>query len=257
VIALTDDGNFVGYDAAFGYTNSIRVVPGEAMSSFYGYRQIGVYTDAADVAASAKWAAGGSVPGDVKYADINGDGKIDASDIVNIGSPLPKFTYGITNRFDYKNFNFSFLFHGVYGNKVLNSSDRYTDYYNGSFNVRTNALNRWRSATDPGDGMTPRAAVTNPSSTTVVSTRNIFDGSYLRLRNITLGYTLTGNTLKVLHVNSLRVFLSAENVATFTKYFGYNPEVNVWAGSPAPRYGVDQGTYPLPRTFSFGLNVGF
>jgi len=257
VIALTDDGNFVGYDAAFGYTNSIRVVPGEAMSSFYGYRQIGVYTDAADVAASAKWAAGGSVPGDVKYADINGDGKIDASDIVNIGSPLPKFTYGITNRFDYKNFNFSFLFQGVYGNKVLNSSDRYTDYYNGSFNVRTNALNRWRSATDPGDGMTPRAAVTNPSSTTVVSTRNIFDGSYLRLRNITLGYTLTGNALKVLHVNSLRMFLSAENVATFTKYFGYNPEVNVWAGSPAPRYGVDQGTYPLPRTFSFGLNVGF
>ena len=257
VIALTDDGNFVGYDAAFGYTNSIRVVPGEAMSSFYGYKQIGVYTDATDVAASAKWAAGGSVPGDVKYADINGDGKIDASDIVNIGSPLPKFTYGMTNKFDYKNFTFSFLFQGMYGNKVLNSADRYTDYYNGSFNVRTNALNRWRSATDPGDGMTPRAAVTNPSSTTVVSTRNIFDGSYLRLRNITLGYTLTGNTLKILRVNSARVFLSAENVATFTNYFGYNPEVNVWAASPAPRYGVDQGTYPLPRTFSLGLNIGF
>ncbi|EHQ30759.1 SusC/RagA family TonB-linked outer membrane protein [Mucilaginibacter paludis] len=257
VIALTDDGNFVGYDAAFGYTNSIRVVPGQAMSSFYGYRQIGVYKDAADVAASAKWAAGGSVPGDVKYADVNGDGKIDASDIVNIGSPLPKFTYGITNRFDYKSFTFSFLFQGTYGNQVLNSADRYTDYYNGSFNVRTNALNRWRSATDQGDGMTPRAAATNPSSTTVVSTRNIFDGSYLRLRNVTLGYVLTGNLLKVLHVNTARVFLSAENVATFTKYFGYNPEVNVWAGSPAPRYGVDQGTYPLPRTFSFGLNIGF
>jgi TonB-linked SusC/RagA family outer membrane protein len=257
VIALTDDGNFVGYDAAFGYTNSIRVVPGEAMSSFYGYRQIGVYKDAADVAASAKWAAGGSVPGDVKYDDVLKDGKIDASDIVNIGSPLPKFTYGMSNRFDYKSFTFSFLFQGSYGNKVLNTSDRYTDYYNGSFNVRTNALNRWRSADDPGDGFTPRAAVTNPSSTTVVSTRNIFDGSYLRLRNITLGYALTGKTLKLLKINSARVFLSAENVATFTKYFGYNPEVNVWAGSPAPRYGVDQGTYPLPRTVSFGLNVGF
>ncbi|MES2277562.1 MAG: TonB-dependent receptor [Bacteroidota bacterium] len=257
VLALTDDGNFVGYDAAFGYTNSIRVVPGEAMSSFYGYRQIGVYKDAADVAASAKWASGGSVPGDVKYADINGDGKIDASDIVNIGSPLPKFNYGMTNRFDYKNFTFSFLFQGTYGNKVLNSSDRYTDYYNGSFNVRTNALNRWRSATDPGDGMTPRAAVTNPSSTTVVSTRNIFDGSYLRLRNVTFGYSLTGHTLKTLGLSSARIFVTAENLATFTKYFGYNPEVNVWAGSPAPRYGVDQGTYPIARTFSLGLNVGF
>jgi TonB-linked SusC/RagA family outer membrane protein len=257
VISLTDDGSFVGYDAAFGYTNSIRVVPGEAMSSFYGYKQIGVYKDAADVAASAKWASGGSVPGDVKYADINGDGKIDASDIVNIGSPLPKFTYGITNRFDYKSFSLSFLFQGVYGNKVLNSSDRYTDYYNGSFNVRTNALNRWRSATDQGDGMTPRAAVTNPSSTTVVSTRNIFDGSYLRLRNINLGYSLTGRALKALNISSARIFISAENVATFTKYFGYNPEVNVWAASPQPRFGVDQGTYPLPRTFSLGLNIGF
>ncbi|NOW93370.1 TonB-dependent receptor [Mucilaginibacter sp. SG564] len=257
VIKLTDDGSFVGYDAAFGYTNSIRIVPGESMSSFYGYKQIGIYKDAADVAASPKWASGGSVPGDVKYADINGDGKIDASDIVNIGSPLPKFTYGITNRFDYKGFNFSFLFQGVYGNKILNSADRYTDYYNGSFNVRTNALNRWRSPDNPGDGMTPRAAVTNPSSTTVVSTRNIFDGSYLRLRNITLGYSLTGRALKALNITSARVFLTAENVATFTKYFGYNPEVNVWAGSPQPRYGVDQGTYPLPRTFSLGLNIGF
>jgi len=257
VIRLTDDGSFVGYDAAFGYTNSIRVVPGESMSSFYGYKQIGVYKDAADVAASPKWVSGGSVPGDVKYADINGDGKIDASDIVNIGSPLPKFTYGITNRFDYKGFNFSFLFQGVYGNKILNSADRYTDYYNGSFNVRTNALNRWRSADNPGDGMTPRAAVTNPSSTTVVSTRNIFDGSYLRLRNITLGYSLTGRALKALNINSVRVFVTAENVVTFTKYFGYNPEVNVWAASPQPRYGVDQGTYPLPRTFSLGLNIGF
>lgn len=257
VLKLTDDGNFVGYDAAFGYTNSIRVVPGESISSFYGYKQIGVYKDAADVAASAKWASGGSVPGDVKYADINGDGKIDASDIVNIGSPLPKFTYGMTNRFEYQHFSLSFLFQGVYGNKILNASDRYTDYYNGSFNVRTNALNRWESPTDPGDGMTPRAAVTNPSSTTVVSTRNIFDGSYLRLRNATFGYTFSNRTLQRLSISSARLFIAAENVATFTKYFGYNPEVNVFASSPQPRYGVDQGTYPLPRTFSLGLNIGF
>jgi TonB-linked SusC/RagA family outer membrane protein len=257
VIALTSDGSFVGYDAAFGYTNSIRVVPGEAMGSFYGYRQIGVYKDAADVAASPKWASGGSVPGDVKFADINGDGKIDANDIVNIGSPLPKFTYGFTNHFEYKNFSLNVLFQGVYGNKILNAADRYTDYYNGSFNVRTNALNRWESPTDPGDGMTPRATVTNPSSTTVVSTRNIFDGSYLRLRNVTLGYTVPNNILRVVRLSSARIFISGENLATFTKYFGYNPEVNVFGGTQTPRYGVDQGTYPLARTFSMGLNVGF
>lgn len=257
VIALSGDGAFVGYDAAFGYTNSIRVVPGEAMSSFYGYRQIGVYKDAADVAASPKWSSGGSVPGDVKFEDVVPDVKIDANDITNIGSPLPKFTYGITNRFDYHNFTLSFLLQGTYGNKVLNSADRYTDYYNGSFNVRTNAINRWRSADDPGDGMTPRATVTNPSSTTVLSTRNIFDGSYLRIRNVSLAYSVPGNVLKALKINSARVFISGENLATFTKYFGYNPEVNVWSGSTTPRYGVDQGTYPVAKTFSLGLNVGF
>jgi TonB-linked SusC/RagA family outer membrane protein len=257
VLSLTDDGSFVGYDAAFGYTNSIRVVPGEPISSFYGYKQIGVYKDANDVANSAKWAAGGSNPGDIKYADINKDGKIDAGDITNIGSPLPKFTYGMTNRFNYANFELSFLLQGSYGNKILNAADRYTNYYNGSFNVRTNALNRWRSPDDPGDGMTPRATNPNPSSVSVVSTRNIFDGSFLRVRNVTLGYSLPSNWLRSLKVSSARIYLTGENLLTFTHYFGYNPEVNVWAGSSQPRYGVDQGTYPVARTVSLGLNVGF
>jgi TonB-linked SusC/RagA family outer membrane protein len=257
VISLADDGAFVGYDAAFGYTNSIRVVPGEAISSFYGYRQIGVYLDAADVAASPKWASGGSNPGDIKYEDINGDGKIDASDITNIGSPLPKFTYGMTNRFTYMGVELSVLLQGSYGNKILNAADRYTNYYNGSFNVRTNALNRWRSAGDPGDGMTPRAVNPNPSSVAVVSTRNIFDGSFLRIRNVTLGYSLPTSWIKKAKIGSARIYVAAENLFTFTDYFGYNPEINVWAGSNQPRYGVDQGTYPVARSFSLGLNVGF
>jgi TonB-linked SusC/RagA family outer membrane protein len=257
VISLADDGAFVGYDAAFGYTNSIRVVPGEAISSFYGYKQIGVYKDAADVAASPKWASGGSAPGDIKYADVNNDGKIDGGDITNIGSPLPKFIYGMSNRFNYGHFELSFLLQGSYGNKILNAADRYTNYYNGSFNVRTNAVNRWRSPENPGDGMTPRAVLPAPSSVNVVSTRNIFDGSFLRVRNVTLGYTLPTAFLKSINVSSARVFVTGENLLTFTKYFGYNPEINVWAGSNQPRYGVDQGTYPVPRTVSLGLNVSF
>ncbi|MFD1255946.1 SusC/RagA family TonB-linked outer membrane protein [Mucilaginibacter terrae] len=257
VISLSDDGAFVGYDAAFGFTNSIRVVPGQALSSFYGYRQIGVYRDAADVAASAKWSSGGSAPGDVKYEDVNGDGTINGNDITNIGNPLPKFTYGLTNRFSYDKFELSFLLQGSYGNKILNAADRYTNYFNGSFNVRTNALNRWRSAEDPGDGMTPRAVIPNPSSTTVASTRNIFDGSFMRIRNVTLGYTLPATVAKKLKISSARFFLTAENLYTFTNYFGYNPEINVWFGSNQPRYGVDQGTYPVAKTFSIGLNLNF
>ncbi|WP_158989159.1 TonB-dependent receptor [Mucilaginibacter sp. L196] len=257
VISLSGGQAFVGYDAAFGYTNSIRLVPGQPMSSFYGYKQIGVYKNQADVNNSPQWAAGGSSPGDVKYADINGDGKIDANDITNIGSPLPKFTYGMSNRFSYGSFDLSFLLQGSYGNKILNAADRYTDYYSGAFNVRTNALNRWESPEDPGDGMTPRADLTNPSSTTVLSTRNIFDGSYLRIRNVTLNYVLPAKIINALKIISARVYLTAENLYTFTHYFGYNPDVNVLAASTQPRYGVDQGTYPIAKTFSLGLNIGF
>ncbi len=257
VMSLTDDGSFIGYDAAFGYTNSIRVVPGESMSSFYGYQQIGVYKDAADVTNSPKWVSGGSTPGDIKYADINGDNKIDASDITNIGSPLPKFIYGMTNKFNYGKFELSVLLQGVYGNKIFNAADRYTNYYNGSFNVRTNALNRWRSAEDPGDGMTPKAINPNPSSTSVASSRNVFDGSFLRVRNVTMAYSIPQNVLKKVKISSARIYVSGENLFTFTDYFGYNPEINVWAGSSQPRYGVDQGTYPVARTFSMGLNVSF
>jgi TonB-linked SusC/RagA family outer membrane protein len=257
VTSLTDDGSFIGYDAAFGYTNSIRVVPGEAMSSFYGYKQIGVYRDAADVANSPKWVSGGSAPGDIKYEDVNGDGKIDASDITNIGSPLPKFTYGISNTFKYSNFELSFLLQGVYGNKIFNASDRYTNYYNGSFNVRTNALNRWRSPEDPGDGMTPKAINPNPSSTAVASSRNVFGGSFLRVRNVTMAYSFSQNLLRKVRISAARIYVSGENLFTFTDYFGYNPEINVWAGSSQPRYGVDQGTYPVARTISMGLNVSF
>lgn len=149
------------------------------------------------------------------------------------------------------------MLQGSYGNKILNAADRYTNYYNGSFNVRSNAVNRWRSPENPGDGMTPRAAVANPSSTSVVSSRNIFDGSFLRIRNVTLAYTLPTPLLKKLHLTSARIFVAGENLHTFTSYFGYNPEINVWAGSNQPRYGVDQGTYPIARTYSLGLNVNF
>jgi TonB-linked SusC/RagA family outer membrane protein len=257
VLSLSDDGAFLGYQAAFGYDNAIRLVPGESMSSFYGYRQIGVYKDAADVAASPKWTSGGSNPGDLKYEDVNFDGKIDAGDITNIGSPLPKFTYGITNRFNYQQFELSFLLQGVYGNKIFNASDRYVNTYNGSFNVRSNAVNRWRSPESPGDGMTPRANTTILSSVQVASSRNIFDGSFLRVRNVTLAYSLPTTFLKKIKLSNARVYITGENLYTFTDYFGYNPEVNVWYGASQPRFGVDQGTYPVARTFSLGLNVGF
>lgn len=257
VLSLSDDGAFLGYQAAFGYDNAIRLVPGESMSSFYGYQQIGVYKDAADVAASPKWVSGGSNPGDLKYEDVNGDGKIDANDITNIGSPLPKFTYGITNKFNYKSFEFSFLLQGAYGNKIFNASDRYVNTYNGSFNVRSNAVNRWRSADEPGDGMTPRASTTILSSVQVASSRNIFDGSYLRVRNVMLAYSVPSAILKKVKLSNARIYLAGENLYTFTNYFGYNPEVNVWYGASQPRFGVDQGTYPVARTFSLGLNIGF
>jgi TonB-linked SusC/RagA family outer membrane protein len=178
VVALANPGDQILFDAVFGYTSSIRVVQGQSMGSFYGYRQIGVYKDAADVAASPKWTAGGSAPGDIKYEDVNGDGKIDANDITLLGSPFPKFSYGMTNTFKYRNLTFSVGLQGNYGGLILNAVDRYTYNFYGKFNSRIAVLNRWRSPQDQGDGMTPRVTVNTPSSLTSFSSRELFDASF-------------------------------------------------------------------------------
>ena len=257
VLSLGGSSNQILYDAVFGYTSSIRVVPGQPLGVFYGYQQIGVYRDQADVDASAKWSSGGSVPGDLKFADINGDGKIDSQDITKIGNPFPKFTYGLVNNFGYKDFSLAVTLQGSQGNDILYAGDRYVNNFPGQANARTNVLNRWHSPTDPGDGWQPRATSSSPSSLTSFSSHYIFNGSFLRIRNVTLRYNVPQALVAKGRLSSASVYVAAQNLYTFTKYFGYNPESNLYGNTTTPTYGVDQGSYPMSRTLTLGVTVGF
>lgn len=256
------DGSPIMYDVVSspGYQNSIRAVVGGSIGDFWGYKQTGVYRNAAEVAAGPVWEAGGSVPGDIKYSDENNDKIINSKDIVKIGTALPKFTYGWQNSFTYGKLDLAVTVQGTYGNDIANATDRYSNTFVGGTNVTTDALNRWRSPEQPGNGWTPRAnnpGNASPSSLSQFSTRNLFDGSYLRVRTVTLGYNLTSLIFRKPTQQSARVYATAQNLFTFSKYPGYNPDVNMWGSLDQPRLGVDQGAYPLARTFVIGLNLGF
>jgi TonB-linked SusC/RagA family outer membrane protein len=257
VIALTNPKDQILFDPVFGYTSAIRVIPGLPMGSFFGYKQIGVYMDDADVARGPVWSSGGSKPGDIKYEDYNNDKKIDANDIQLLGDPYPKFSYGMQNSFSYKQFNVSISMQGISGAKIINGTDRYVYNFYGRVNARENALNRWRSAANPGDGKTPRVVINAPSSLTSFSSYEVFDASYLRIRNVQFRYTMPPSFNKRLKLSYAAVYIMAQNLYTFTRYFGYNPEANLYGNSVNPTYGVDQGSYPLSRTITIGVNINF
>lgn len=255
-----------------GYSSSIRHVVGGALGDFYGLNHIGVYMNAEDLANSPRWETSlrASQVGDIKYEDSDGDGQITTGDIRKIGSPQPKFFYGFINEFKYKNLDLNLVLQGVYGNKIANSVIRYSNTFLGGDNPLSYALDRWRSVDNPGNGMIPRAVAwagtSTPEPLSAFSTYNLFDGSYLRINTVTLGYNLSklifGNDAS----KTARLYSTVQNVYTFSSYPGYNPDVNQFGRSDsrntggqfaAPRLGVDQGAYPLPRTYVIGLNIGF
>ncbi|GGF14163.1 SusC/RagA family TonB-linked outer membrane protein [Flavobacterium limi] len=221
---------------------------GAPIGSFYGYEVEGVYQSYADILNSAPSAIGDYAPGDLKYKDVNGDGKITTDDRTIIGNPSPDIMYGFSGNVTYKNFTFSVDFQGVYGNEI------YRDWGNGStfaqFNYRTDRLNRWTGAgtsnweprLNDGSGYNKQA-----------SSYMIEDGSYLRLRNIQLGYNFDNEFLKRLSIQGLRVYVNAQNLITWSNNSGFTPE----AGGTPISFGKDTGGYPLPAITSLGLNVTF
>ena len=257
VISLASATDQILFAPVFGYDGGIRVVPGMTMGTFYGYKQIGVYMNDDDVAKNPVWAITGSKPGDMKYEDYNHDGKIDAGDIQPLGNPFPKFSYGMQNSFTYKNLQLSVSIQGTVGGKILNGADRYVYNFYGRVNARENALNRWKSADQPGDGWTPRVVNGAQPWLNVLSSYQIFDASYLRIRNVQLRYTLPSSFSKKLGLSYASIYAMGQNLFTFTSYFGYNPEANLYGNSTNPTYGVDQGSYPLNRTITLGANISF
>jgi TonB-linked SusC/RagA family outer membrane protein len=221
---------------------------GAPIGSFYGYVVEGLYQSYADILASPPSSLGDYAPGDFKYRDVNGDGKITTDDRTIIGNPSPDVSYGFSLSATYKKITLSFDFQGVYGNEI------YRDWGNGStfaqFNYRTERLDRWTGAGT--SNWEPRL---NDASgyNKLPSTYMIEDGSYLRLRNIQLAYDFDKEFLDKTFLQSLRIYLNAQNPFTWAYNSGFTPE----AGGTPISFGKDTGGYPLPAITSFGLNLTF
>lgn len=197
----------------------------------------------------------GAKPGDFKYKDMNGDGIINSEDKTITGNYMPDFTYGFSTNVKYKIFDFSVAFQGTHGGEIANLYRRYIDNMEGGANVMANALNRWTSEENPGNGQTIRANRTATGKNGEISTWHIEDGSYLRIRDITFGVTMPKVWMKQMGISNLRLYFSAFNPFTFTKYSGYNPEVDMKNNPLTP--GIDYGTYPLSKSCVFGVNLSF
>ncbi len=266
VIALGPDGSPIIARQATSASAPTHITQiGDAPGAFFGYQVTGVYQNDAEVAKGPSIInANGTTqsrPGHLKFLDVNDDGEITAADRTVLGDPFPDFTYGITNTFSYSNFDLAVTLQGVQGVEVLNLARRYYGNYAGLYNVLRSAANGWRSASQPGDGITPmidRNFNAYAGSTVInnVTSNFVENGSFLRIRNITLGYSLPQEALRTLRINNARFSFTVQNAYTFTRYEGYNPEVSAQGGSPLVP-GVDAGGYPLARSFNLGINIGF
>ena len=227
-------------------TAIVRYDKGQPFGSFYGYVADGLFQTPEDVKSHATQS--GAAPGDIRFKDINGDGKISDLDRTFIGSPIPKFTYGLNNTISWKGFDLNAFIQGSQGNKVYNLNRVYTEGgLTSNGNSSTRVLARWTGAGTSNE--VPRAIAGDPNQNLRVSSYFVEDGSYLRIKVLTLGYTLPKAFLNRFGTQTLRVYGTAQNLLTLTKYSGFDPELG---GS-----GIDRGVYPQSRVFLAGLSLGF
>jgi hypothetical protein len=213
---------------------------GQPIGIFYSYESLGVNPST----------------GDIVYLDKNFDKSITTDDRTIIGNPQPKFVGGFTNGFSYKSFDLNVFFQFSYGNDVFNGSRLYLESLQGGDNQTTAVLRRWMQPGDITD--IPRATndAVKAGENKRVSSRFIEDGSYLRLKNLALGYNVSKELISKLHLNSLRFYVSAQNLLTFTNYSGLDPEVN-YSGNSTQVVGTDFFTFPQARTVTLGANLKF
>ncbi|MGQ0712895.1 MAG: SusC/RagA family TonB-linked outer membrane protein [Gemmatimonadaceae bacterium] len=222
-----------------------RTVPGEPIGSFWGFRVVGVFQDAADTASSPK--RGNEAPGDLKYADLNGDGRVTNADKTFIGSPIPDLIYGLSTRMSWKGFDLAATFSGQSGNEVFNGKKAVRF---GVENFETSFLDRW---TGPGTSNTePR--ITNAGHNYQASDRFIEDGSFFKLNALQVGYRLPQSLTGRWNLHTARIYVNGTNLFNVTDYSGYTPELTV---EDVIRSGIDLGIFPPARTITIGLDVGF
>ncbi len=227
-----------------------RLMVGQPIGVFYGFEVLGVFQSNGDVQnhvdANGNMIQPNAKPGDFKYADLNGDGVINGDDRTVIGDPTPNFSYGFTLTAAWKGLDLMIFGQGVAGNDIYNGLRR-LDITNA--NWTTAVLDRWQGVGTSNDF--PRVVQGDPNKNFAnPSTFHLSSGSYLRLKTIQLGYTVPKKVVDKIGINNLRVYVGANNLLTFTKYTGYDPEIG--GGS----YGIDRGYYPQARTFMAGINLG-
>lgn len=286
----TENATLVGY----GQFDDVVCVSeiGKPLYNFYGYKVEGVYKDLDDIQNSAKpakypsdgvFSRGNTVwVGDIKYKDVDENGIIDEHDRTDLGSPLPKFTFGWTNTFRYRNLDLSIFLNGSYGNKVMNYNSLTLTHMNSTWTNQLQSVVSKRARLEPidptivyADGSKwfdhidnvrvknpgtkiPHTSINDPNDNDRISDRYVEDGSFLRIKNITLGYTFPKALLNKAKIENLRVYVNIQNLYTFTKYTGYDPEVGASTqDSSGLTYGLDNGRYPSPAMYSFGLNITF
>lgn len=244
----TNDAPIGGYTE---FWDDNRTAVGHPIGLFYGYINTGVYMTQQEFDTQPKGST--SMVGTARFKDVNGDGKIDINDRTFIGNPNPDFVYGITNSFSYKNFDLSIVAAGSVGNDIADDSFQSTENLDGVFNVRKGIAGRWRSLENPGDGIYPRTRSGTTEPFRNFTSRQVFKGTYLAIKNITFGYRVP---VKTNYIKSLRTYLSAQNAFIFTKYPGMNPEAGL-SGLNGLNQGRDFTGYPIARVFSFGINASF
>ena len=239
-----------------------KTVVGQPVGLFYGYEMTGLFQTPDQLYASAirtnnaRDAKSGTYLGDIQFRDQDKNGVIDGDDRVIIGNPNPKFTFGFTNTFNYKNFDASIFLTGTYGNDIFNYTRVWGEAMTATAgNQMASVKDRWTF--ENINTSIPRYANGDPNDNGTISNRFIEDGSYLRIQNITLGYSLSSLMRgRFKTISRLRVYMSVQNLHTFTHYTGYDPEVGPVNGNIFLN-GIDLGRYPVPRTITGGINVEF
>ena len=255
---LKNLGNTSGFLELGAMQNTGTITRGsnnEPFPYFYGYKTAGIFQTMDEVKAwvnkDGEMLQPKAVPGDVRFVDVDGNGAIDAADRTKIGKGMPDWTFGFTLNAEYKGFDFMMMWQGTASNDIFDATRR-TDVQ--PANLPSYLLNRW---TGPGTSNKYPRFVINDGTNWQSSDLYITDGSYIRLKNIQLGYTLPQFITKKFFVNKLRLFVAAENLLTLTKYAGFDPEISSGDSTGATSLGVDYGVYPQSRTITVGFNLGF
>jgi hypothetical protein len=251
----------------FGSGFASWVQAGQPLGTFRGYRLAGIFKTPEEIVAVNTSAPGGvyqstlTRPGDFKFKDINGDGVITSDDQEILGSAQPQFIGGWNNTLTYKGFDFSFFFQFVQGNKIWNHTRVFAEGMNSIFGQFATTANRWTPSNT--NTSVPRAVYGDPNNNRRNSDYWLEDGSFIRLKNIVLGYSLPGSIINRIGLSRFRIYASATNLITITNYTGFDPEVSTFNSSSNGQttanaaIGTDFLTYPQARTVTFGVNLTF